>query len=127
MPETASANILLIEDDHDVAEAIMLVLESNGYNVTHADNSAKARENLSGKTFGCALLDVWLGAEDGLAVLSDLRSEGEAIPVIVISGGGPGRTLENVTARADALGAFGVLYKPFGDSELLDAVKQALS
>ena len=47
-------------------------------------------------------------------------------PFVVISGGGPGRTLENVTARADAYGAVRILYKPFEDEELLAALNQTL-
>ena len=120
-------HILLIEDDKAVADAIIFVLNKEGFTTTHAPNAQKAAAALASETFDCALVDVWLGDDDGLAFLASQRKAGATLPFIVISGGGPGKTLEHVTARADALEAIGVLYKPFTDEELFEAVSIALS
>jgi CheY-like chemotaxis protein len=118
-------HILLIEDDPAVAEAIVFVLQGAGHEITHVPDAAKAAEALEKGHYDCALVDVWLGEDDGLAFLASQRERYFKLPFVVISGGGPGKTLEHVTARADALGAVGVLYKPFTDEELFEAVAAA--
>lgn len=118
-------SILIIEDDATVAEAVSFVLERNGYNTAHVETGTKAAEMLKKEHFCGALVDVWLGEEDGLDVLARLRAAGNTLPVVVMSGGGPGRTLESVSTRADVLDAAAVLFKPFTDEELLEAVNRS--
>ena len=118
-------SILIIEDDESVAEAVSFVLERNGYKTARVDTGMAAADRLRQQTFCGVLVDVWLGQEDGLDVLARLRAAGNTLPVVVISGGGPGRTLESVSTRADVLDATAVLFKPFTDEELLDAIHRA--
>lgn len=73
-----------------------------------------------------AIIDVWLRGEDGLDVAEKLAERRDRLPFAVMSGGGPGRSLERVTARADALGARGILFKPFDDDELMALVATML-
>lgn len=120
------AKILIIEDDDAVAGAIEFILEKNGHAPHRARTTLEASEKLATENWPLALIDVWLGEEDGLSFLSAERARGNMMPCIVISGGGPGKTLENVMARADALGASGMLYKPFEDTELMQEVNRAL-
>ncbi|MGV6801691.1 MAG: response regulator [bacterium] len=121
------ARILIVEDDAGVAEALQFVLHKNNYTTDHAKNIALA-EKLSAETdYHCTILDVWLGQEDGLSFLVSQRQYNNDRPFIIISGGGPGRSLENVTARADALGAVAVLYKPFDDTELLTTLEKIIT
>ena len=65
--------------------------------------------------------------KSGLDVLKDIRQAYPHMPVILVSGGGPGATLEQATMMADLHKATQVLYKPFEDEELLDAVSTALA
>ncbi|NHK26701.1 response regulator [Parvularcula flava] len=118
-------SILIIEDDATVAEAVSFVLERNGYETTHVETGSRASELLKKQHFCGALIDVWLGSEDGLDVLARLRADGNTLPVVIMSGGGPGHTLESVSTRADVLDACAVLFKPFTDEELLDAVNRS--
>ena len=114
--------ILIVDDDRGVADAVRMVLEEAGYAVrTSAQEAYRACEEMMPRL---CLLDVWLKGEDGLELAAEARRKG--LPLIIMSGGGPGRSLEAVTARADALGASAVLYKPFDDDELLAAVRRAL-
>ncbi|GGC97186.1 response regulator [Aquisalinus flavus] len=118
-------SVLIIEDDISVAEAVSFVLERNGFRTTRVETGAAAAALLKSQHFCGALVDVWLGEEDGLDVLASLRAQGNTLPVVVMSGGGPGHTLESVSARADVLDACAVLFKPFTDEELLDAVNRS--
>ena len=118
-------SILIVDDDKQVAAAIRMALEEEGYAVEVAHDAATARRIVGAPSRPDAcLLDVFMDGEDGLALAAELQGEG-APPVVIMSGGGPGRSLESVTARADALGAVAVLFKPFDDDELLDAVRRA--
>lgn len=118
--------ILIVEDDKAVADAILFVLNRHYNDVTLHHTRADAEAFLKKTSVDLIITDVWLGDDDGLDFLGAQRQGGNLAPAIVISGGGPGRTLENVTARADAYGAVAVIYKPFEDTELLKAVETAL-
>ncbi len=120
------SKILLIEDDQAVADAISLSLSMLEHECNHVSNISDALNLLQSEQFDVAMIDVWLGKEDGLSFLAKVSTSAQMPPFIVISGGGPGRTLENVTARADAYGAVAFLYKPFDDQELAEAIKLAL-
>ena len=121
------AHILIIEDEEAMALSISFVLEDNGHTSANAQDSLSAHKALSANEFDCVICDVWLGSDDGLDFLSKLRSAGIKTPFIIVSGGGPGRSLENVSTRADMLGAVGMLFKPFGDDELMRLVNIAIA
>ncbi len=120
------ATILIVDDDSGVADVVALVLEGQGHAPIIANSAAEAINSLSERDVDGAILDVWLGKDDGLELAAELSRVGNPPPFIIMSGGGPGRSLETVTARADALGAHSVLYKPFDDDELIEAVRSLL-
>lgn len=118
--------ILIVDDDKAVAAAVELVLKEAGHDVLVAYDADTARGLVAARGPDVCVLDVFMDGKDGLALASELRGP-DAPPVIIMSGGGPGRSLESVTARADALGAVAMLFKPFDDDELLAAVEKATS
>ena len=118
------ARILVVDDDMAVAEVIVLVLSNAGHETTRAANLTEARAALENTEFDGVLIDVWLGEDDGLTLAQELEAHPAQTPFAIMSGGGPRRTLETVTARADSLGASGVLFKPFEDDELLGAIEK---
>ncbi|MEM9422702.1 MAG: response regulator [Pseudomonadota bacterium] len=120
------ATILIVDDDSSVADVVALVLDGEGHRTDTASDATETLKKLSQGGIQGVILDVWLGADDGLALADKLAQLNEPPPFIVMSGGGPGRSLETVTARADALGARAVLYKPFDDDELIAAVNDLL-
>ena len=114
--------ILIVDDDKAVAAAIRLVLEEAGHRVLSAHDAATARRLVAETAdLDACLFDVFMDGEDGLALAAELQGA-DAPAVVIMSGGGPGRSLESVTARADAMGAVAVLFKPFDDDELLEAI-----
>ena len=117
--------ILIVDDDVPVAQSVALVLEDAGYETRLAHDAAGALAAMKAEPPDACLFDVWLDGEDGLALAERARDSG--LPLVVMSGGGPGRSLESVTAKADALGAAAMLFKPFDDDELTDAVAKALA
>lgn len=119
-------HILLAEDLESARAAMKLVLESAGHEVVCVENGAEAMERSQQDSFDVAVLDIWMPQLSGIDVLKALRSRPQPTPVVLVSGGGPGASLEQATALADLYGASRVLYKPVDDNELLSAVNEAV-
>lgn len=120
--------ILLIDDDTFVLESLSAVLEANDYQtekLVSLNDASKKLSALGG--YDLVLLDIWLLDGSGLPFLQKIKAARADIPVIIISGGGPGKTLEQAVAFADAGGADAVLIKPVQNDELLTAVSNALN
>jgi two-component system, chemotaxis family, chemotaxis protein CheY len=118
------ARILLADDVPLMVEAVVTALESEGHQVAVAADGDAAMLLLTSEKFDIAVLDIWMPKKSGLDVLKALRQLKPDMPVILISGGGTGATLEQATAIADIYRADRVLYKPFEDEELLSAIAQ---
>jgi CheY-like chemotaxis protein len=119
------ATILLAEDVEMTREAITLMLTSAGHTVIAAADGDEAAM-LVEKKVDLFLFDIWMPKVSGLDVLKQLRTLGDTRPVILMSGGGPGATLEQATALADIYDASLMIYKPFENSELLTAIDRLL-
>ncbi|HTQ25273.1 MAG TPA: response regulator [Candidatus Binataceae bacterium] len=90
---TRSPQILLIEDDSDLADAIVEVLQTEGYRVIHAPDGRAALRMLSdGRVPQMILLDLMMPNMDGWEFRSEqLRDPRLAkIPVVVLSASGDG-------------------------------------
>lgn len=120
------ARILVVDDSEAVRKAVALTLEDAGYEVCVAAEGNAAKEHLLDPTIDLAVMDIWIPGIDGISLLKEAARTRPDLPVIMISGGGPGASLEAASARADVLGAAAFLFKPFEDSELLDVVARSL-
>jgi CheY-like chemotaxis protein len=120
MPEQdARKRVLLVEDDRDVREALMQVLEFEGYDVASAENGLEAMERLRGHAPpSVILLDLMMPVMDGrqfrAAQLQDPALAG--IPVIVISADG------QVEQKIAGLGIAAYLRKPIEVEDLLELI-----
>ena len=110
-------NILLVEDDPIVADALSITLEEAGYFTVIASNIHEALEELNINDFDGVLLDLKLpdGDDTRVARLVRAKKERQLIPILVVSGN------NSVDDRIMALGAGadGYLSKPFDRHELL--------
>ncbi|HLN23924.1 MAG TPA: response regulator transcription factor, partial [Patescibacteria group bacterium] len=122
-PWTSSclANVLLIEDDLEAAEAIVGDLARRGYKVTHAADGIEGLDKAGNAGFDLLIIDRTLPGLDGLAIIAALRREENHTPILVLSG------LGEVDERVRGLSAGGddYLSKPF-DFEELAARSEAL-
>lgn len=122
------ASILIIDDDDHVRESVTAVLEQHGHRIAASASLRDARKRLkAGDRYELVLLDLWLSDGSGLQILSELVDAHPDRPVIVMSGGGAGQTLERALTLADIGGAADVLIKPFRNADLLNALEKALS
>jgi len=114
--------ILIIDDEAFIRENVERVLKDEGYQVLAAADGGSARELVAGEEIDLALLDLNLGAENGIDVLRELKVVDPELLVIVITGYGSVET----AVEALKLGAFHYMKKPFKADALKLIVKLAL-
>jgi DNA-binding NtrC family response regulator len=115
--------ILIIEDDPSVADALKIILEDDGYETVLAINARQGLEQAHLRQFDLTITDVQLPDMSGLDVLTVLRKRDAQSPVIIITA----HSTTEVVTEAMARGAFQVLPKPFLPSEILDLARRALA
>lgn len=107
--------ILLVEDDLALGRALQSVLQNDGQAVTWVRLGADAVRLLRDEHFDAMLLDLGLPDVEGIALLRQMRGDGHAVPVLVITARD---SLEDRLAGLDG-GADDYLIKPFDIPELL--------
>jgi DNA-binding response OmpR family regulator len=106
--------ILLVEDDHSIAQALQLALHKQGYSVNTVGTGKAALLAIATEPPDLAILDLGLPDMDGLAVLRQLRSRNVDLPVLLLTARAG---LDDKVAGLDS-GADDYLAKPFEMSEL---------
>ncbi|MCC6499058.1 MAG: response regulator [Anaerolineales bacterium] len=121
---TASASILVVDDEPGIAALCDRVLSREGYRVTALINPHAAIEHLQQTRSDLLLVDIRMPEVDGFDVISRAKIVQPDIAVLVMTGFG---TVETAI-RALRQGVDGLLLKPFekGD-ELVQAVAQAIN
>jgi two-component system chemotaxis response regulator CheY len=120
------ARILLVEDSPEVSLSVREILKAAGHTVVEARNGVAGLAAMKDDKFELIVSDIWMPEMDGISLLKKLRSSGNNIPVVVISGGAPNAPLTYTAPLASTFGANVVVYKPFENAELLNAVNSAL-
>ncbi|MCB0298838.1 MAG: response regulator [Calditrichaeota bacterium] len=108
-------SILIVDDDIDFAEGFSEILESRGYRVAQANSISAAQAQLEDEEIGLALLDIRLGRQSGLDLLSYIRENYSEIPCIMMTA----YSAEDVAVQALKEGAYDYLRKPISPQELL--------
>jgi DNA-binding response OmpR family regulator len=118
---SATARIVVVEDDVSVAELVTLYLRNAGFLVEHAPTGARARELFAEMKPALVVLDLGLPDADGLDLLRELRGKGDT-PVVALTA-----RAEDVQriAGLDA-GMDDYMTKPFNPKELVSRVKAIL-
>jgi two-component system alkaline phosphatase synthesis response regulator PhoP len=116
--------ILIVDDERDIVKALMIRLESNGYEVVTAFDWAQGIAMANKEMPDLILLDIRMPSGNGFSVVELLKKSDRTnrIPIIFLTGS-PERNAEE---RAIELGARFYIKKPYDPEELLDAVKRAL-
>ena len=112
-------HLLLVDDSVLVTEALGVLFEETGHRVSTAASVAAAVAACVGDAPDVMVLDVTLGAEDGLAVLETLRRADRPLPVTVAM---TGHDDDATRDRCLAAGCIAVLLKPVPTRELLRVI-----
>jgi DNA-binding response OmpR family regulator len=114
--------ILIIEDEYALMRTIEEFLLSEKYIVEKATDYRTANEKVMLYDYDCILLDISLPGGSGLNILKEMKKEGKAANIIIISAK---NSLEDKISGLD-LGADDYLTKPFHLSELHARIKAVL-
>jgi two-component system alkaline phosphatase synthesis response regulator PhoP len=116
------ANILVVEDELNLHEALKLNLEMEGYEVTSAFDGNEALKKVENAYFDLIIMDIMLPELDGISVTESIRVHNNEVPILMLSA---------KNAPADKVlglkkGADDYLTKPFNLDELLIRVAKLI-
>ena len=119
-----SVEILIVDDNSDIRNILNELIEDAGYKTRLAANYNQALNEIDKKMPDVAILDVKLdkGDNDGIQLLTHIKSKNNDVPVIMISGHA------NIEMAVNSLkhGAFEFVEKPFDKTRLLNFISRAV-
>lgn len=115
-------NVLVIEDDHNIAELIRLHLRDLGLDVVVCNDGAAGLAQALSRTWDLLVLDLTLPGIDGLEICRRARLEGKYIPILMLTA----RSMEMDRVLGLETGADDYLTKPFSVIEFIARVKAIL-
>lgn len=113
--------IFLVEDDKVIAKNLMLLLQSEGFTVTHVSTQEEALTTLAGNKFDLALIDISLPDGNGFTICNEIK-ETQNNPVIFLTASGD----EASVVTGLNMGADDYITKPFRPRELIARINTAL-
>ena len=113
--------VLIVEDDHNIADLLRLYLEKEGFRVVIAPDGGKGVELFRAEKPSLILLDLMLPVLDGWGVCKAVRQESD-VPIIMLTA--KGETMDKVTGLK--LGADDYITKPFEMKEVLARIEAVL-
>lgn len=118
-----SGTVHVVDDDPAVRDALKLLLESEGYEVSGFPSALDMLSSLGPESAGCVIADVRMPQVSGLDLLIEMKTRNLRLPVIIVTGHA------DVPLAVEAMkrDAVDFLEKPFDDDALLAAVERALS
>lgn len=127
--------VLVVDDERDVRDAIERVLGRAGYSVRTTGEASDALAELRRCRADVVITDIIMPKINGVDAIESIRKEFPAVRIIAISGGGNfgiaayqpvAITTSAYLAAAERAGAHLVLTKPFESKDLLMAVERVL-
>jgi DNA-binding response OmpR family regulator len=117
--------VLIVEDEPHIVLSLEFLLQRAGYVTSTTTNGDQALERCRAERPDVVLLDVMLPRRDGYEVCRAMKADPDLarIPVIIVSARGQ----EVEVLRGLELGAAAYVTKPFGNDEILEAIRAALA
>jgi DNA-binding response OmpR family regulator len=106
--------LILIEDNHRLADSICLSLEAEGFTIDRFNTLASAQAALEGIPYSLILLDLGMPDGNGIALIESLRRGKVTTPILIITA----RDALGDRVRGLDSGADDYLVKPFAAAEL---------
>jgi NtrC-family two-component system response regulator AlgB len=121
-PRSQAWSALVVDDDPGIRQSVRLCLEAAGGQVLGVGTAAAALDAVERTSYDVVLLDLWLGADSGLSVVSEVLSRQPGVGIIVITAFA---TFESAV-EAMKRGAADYLPKPFTPDQVRLAVQRVL-
>ena len=114
--------VSVVDDSESVRESLPDLLRHVGFDVRAFASAEEFVASDAVDVTSCLVLDVGLPGMSGPELQQELKRQGRALPIVFITAQGDA----SLRPRLLASGAAAVLFKPFTDTALLDAVNAAL-
>jgi DNA-binding response OmpR family regulator len=114
--------ILVVDDEPQFRELISLYLSKHGYDVCSAGSSDETLQIVQDQPINIVVLDIGLAGEDGLKLLSTIKTRKPDTQVVMLTGMG---FVEDLLQEAHQKGADGYVSKGLPMDELLLAIERA--
>ena len=114
-------NILIIDDERSIRNALKEILEFEGFNVVDAEDGESGLSIMKQQSIDLVFCDIKMPKMDGVEVLEQILQYHEGLPVVMISGHG---TIETAV-EAIKKGAFDFIEKPLDLNRILVTLKNA--
>ncbi|TMP44957.1 response regulator transcription factor [Pseudoalteromonas sp. S1688] len=114
-------HLLLVEDDHLVAQGLCRSLRQEGYSVEHSATVKHALQCLGSGEIELVILDLGLPDGDGSEILKHIKAQKKVIPVVILTA----RSSIDDKVQGLDMGADDYLAKPFEPAELFARLRVA--
>ncbi|MBB5049612.1 two-component system response regulator FixJ [Rhodopseudomonas rhenobacensis] len=115
-------NVYVIDDDPAMRDSLEFLLDSVDFQVVLFESAVAFLDALSTLEFGCVVSDVRMPGIDGMDLLKRLKTNGNPLPVVIMTGHGD----VPLAVEAMKLGAVDFIEKPFEDDRLIGMIETAL-
>lgn len=115
-------NILVLDDEKEIADLVEVYLKNENYNVYKFYNSKDAIKCIDEVTLDLAILDIMLQDIDGFKICKYIRDKGLKFPIIMLTA----KIEDNDKIKGLTIGADDYITKPFNPLELVARVKAVL-
>ena len=113
-------NILVVEDDEALRDALLITLEAAGHKASGADGGPAALALIERQAFHMVISDLRMSPMDGLQLLGELRQRKPGLPVLLMTAFGD---VDKAVAAMRG-GACDFMLKPFEPKVLLDQIER---
>lgn len=115
-------NILLVEDDPNIAKSLMFLFDKQSLTTNHATSIKSAKELFKTKTYDLFLFDIGLADGSGIDLTKYIRTKESEKPIILITA----MMDEDTLINGFEAGANDYVRKPFSNNELLARINSNL-
>ena len=112
-------NILVLDDEKEIADLVEVYLKNENYNVYKFYNSEEAIKCIDEEQLDMAILDIMIGGKNGFQICKYIRDKGLKFPIIMLTA----KIEDNDKIKGLTIGADDYITKPFNPLELVARVK----
>ncbi|MBQ5561492.1 MAG: response regulator transcription factor [Lachnospiraceae bacterium] len=113
-----NVKILVVDDEHEIVDAICKLLQTEGYETFKAYDGLEALDVLNQEEIHLIIMDIMMPKQDGLSTMMQVRMN-KNIPIILLTA----KTEESDLVLGLSMGADDYISKPYKPAELLARVK----
>ena len=115
-------DILVLDDEKEIADLVEVYLKNENYNVYKFYNSEEAIKCIDKESLDMAILDIMISGKNGFEICRYIREKGLKFPIIMLTA----KIEDNDKIKGLTLGADDYITKPFNPLELVARVKSQL-